>query len=56
MTATIMTPESTSVTDQPISGPGRHEQRITPVPFHRLVRVELRKTVDTRAASGSWSS
>lgn len=52
MTATIMTPDTTSRADHPTTRRGRHEQHITPVPFHRLVRVELRKTVDTRA--GLW--
>lgn len=50
MSATTMTPDTSTQPSTPDHG--RHESRITPVPFHRLVRVELRKTVDTRA--GMW--
>ena len=35
-----------------LSPTGRHENAAKPVPFTRIVRVELRKTVDTRA--GLW--
>ena len=50
MSATTMTPNPATSPSTPDHG--RHQSRITPVPFHRLVRVELRKTVDTRA--GMW--